>query len=270
MRPVYPDLEWYSEISERKGVVGRCPFAGIKTCPRYFYSLELLSDLGINMKMSSAAYDAVRTKWNDQDVANDSVETAVQSFGYGDNKRSFLNICPEVAFEAFKLFAYELHEYYGSLEREYVEERLVEEGTDISNDWRWRWGHIEPMHYTMCPTYSRLKENRPMPPIAPGDTYNIAGQVGAIGPNARAESNTFNQSWAQAAAGIDLPTLLLDLNMVSKERAQRKPSDRLGSVRSHGFDVESRATPTHRPCHSVCLTLLHAERLKLLGTYGNS
>ncbi len=47
--------------------------------------------------------------------------------------------------------------------------------------------------------------------ISMGDQYNVTGQVGAIGPNAKAENNTFNQALQQAASNIDLSALALEL-----------------------------------------------------------
>jgi len=44
-----------------------------------------------------------------------------------------------------------------------------------------------------------------------GDQYNVTGQVGAVGPNARAENNTFNQAWQNAAANIDMQALAAEL-----------------------------------------------------------
>ena len=52
MRPIYPDLDWYGAISERKGLTGRCPFATVGRCPRYFESVALLSDAGITTKLA--------------------------------------------------------------------------------------------------------------------------------------------------------------------------------------------------------------------------
>jgi len=46
-----------------------------------------------------------------------------------------------------------------------------------------------------------------------GDTFN-AGQVGAMGPGARANNMVFNQLWIDAQAQIDLPTLANQLAML--------------------------------------------------------
>lgn len=42
-----------------------------------------------------------------------------------------------------------------------------------------------------------------------GDTYNISGQVGAVGPGAKAEGNTFTQH--QSSATVDLSALAIEL-----------------------------------------------------------
>jgi uncharacterized protein YjbI with pentapeptide repeats len=46
---------------------------------------------------------------------------------------------------------------------------------------------------------------------AMGDTYEISGQAGAIGPNAHAHHNTFNQIWNQVKDSTDLPKLAEEL-----------------------------------------------------------
>jgi hypothetical protein len=43
------------------------------------------------------------------------------------------------------------------------------------------------------------------------DQYNVSGQVGAVGPNARAANNTFTQVLEQAACDLDLPALAAEL-----------------------------------------------------------
>jgi uncharacterized protein YjbI with pentapeptide repeats len=44
-----------------------------------------------------------------------------------------------------------------------------------------------------------------------GDKYEISGQVGAVGKNARADHNTFNQLWNQSKDSIDLAKLAEEL-----------------------------------------------------------
>ena len=46
---------------------------------------------------------------------------------------------------------------------------------------------------------------------------NVSGQIGAIGANAKAEGNTFAQTWTHAAAGIELPALASELALLRAE-----------------------------------------------------
>lgn len=57
--------------------------------------------------------------------------------------------------------------------------------------------------------------------ISMGDKYNVSGQVGAIGPNAKAENNTFNQVFQQAAANIDLFALAAELASLRNSMRQQ-------------------------------------------------
>ena len=56
--------------------------------------------------------------------------------------------------------------------------------------------------------------------MSTGDTYN-AGQVGAQGPNARADHNTFQQVWQQSQRQLDLPTLAMELATLRKAMKNR-------------------------------------------------
>jgi hypothetical protein len=54
-----------------------------------------------------------------------------------------------------------------------------------------------------------------------GDQYNVTGQVGAVGPNAKSDGNTFNQVMHQAASDIDLPKLAMELASLRKSMRQQ-------------------------------------------------
>lgn len=59
-----------------------------------------------------------------------------------------------------------------------------------------------------------------------GDQYNVTGQVGAIGPNATSENNTFNQAFHHVASNIDLSKLATELSALRK------------SMRQEAFEIE--------------------------------
>ena len=46
------------------------------------------------------------------------------------------------------------------------------------------------------------------------DQYNVSGQTGAIGPNAKVSNNTFTQELEQAACDLDLPALAAELSIL--------------------------------------------------------
>ena len=54
-----------------------------------------------------------------------------------------------------------------------------------------------------------------------GDINNVSGMVGAVGSNARAENNSFNQVWQQSAAGIDLSALAIELSTLRASMRQQ-------------------------------------------------
>ena len=43
---IIPDLLWYIQAGKDKGINGRCPFATVESCPRYYQSLSLLGEAG--------------------------------------------------------------------------------------------------------------------------------------------------------------------------------------------------------------------------------
>jgi len=58
-----------------------------------------------------------------------------------------------------------------------------------------------------------------------GDTYHISGQVGAVGPNSRADHNTFNQIWNQSKDSIDLSKLAEELAQLRTAMKQDAEDD---------------------------------------------
>jgi len=90
---IYPDLSWYSEISDQKNVSLRCPYANVHRCPRYYSSLYLLGN------------------WNKSDLLPVITEHDTSIMGSDGNKSGFSNFCPEVSFDIFGLFAVSLFPY---------------------------------------------------------------------------------------------------------------------------------------------------------------
>lgn len=185
MSTIYPDIEWYAGISEKKRITARCPNATIHRCPRYFESITLLADAGITTRIRKATHDAVLAKWESHELWPVTGETATSISG-GENLNCFSNFCPEVAFDIFKLFASTLIDFSCSLDRENRERQLEREGMPTGKDWRMRWEHIEPMHYSVCPIYSKLPQEKKMSDI--NFHGPITGQVNVAGESVNSPS----------------------------------------------------------------------------------
>lgn len=185
MSPIYPDIEWYEAISERKHITARCPNATIHRCPRYFESIALLADAGITTKIPKATHDAVLAKWESHELWPVTGETATSITG-GEKLNCFSNFCPEVAFDTFKLFASTLIDFCDSLDRENRERQLEREGMPTGKDWRLRWEHIDPMHYSVCPVYSKLPQEKKVADI--NFHGPITGQVNVAGESVNSPS----------------------------------------------------------------------------------
>jgi hypothetical protein len=56
MSTIIPDLDWYTGLSERKGLLSRCPFASVNRCPRFPLHLSSASDERPNSRASSTLY----------------------------------------------------------------------------------------------------------------------------------------------------------------------------------------------------------------------
>lgn len=198
MIPIYPDLQWYSSISERKGISTRCPHATVHRCHRYFESTSLLSDQGITTKMPKSLHDQLLKKWEVHELWPINGEGATSISG-GRTPNCFSNYCPEVAFDTFKLFASTVIQFSDELDCDLRHKSLAKQGAQIDKDWRWNFEHIAPMHYSECPVYSRIPKEKGMPQI--NIHGNVSGQLNVSGESVN--SPIFQLSLAELASRIE-------------------------------------------------------------------
>ena len=190
MSYIYPDLEWYSSQSERKGLPGRCPHANIHRCPRYFYSTALLSDAGITTKIPKELHDTAYAKWRAHELAPATDETATSIFG-GKNPDCYSNFCPEVAYTTFKLFGSKLISIGDEIDHQIAERAIAEYPAPEGKDWRRSWGHVEPLHFSDCPLYANLHQEKSMSNI----TFNgpvTGGNINVAGHSINAQAMSFS------------------------------------------------------------------------------
>lgn len=185
MPPVYPDLEWYSSQSERKGLLGRCPHGSIHRCPRYFESVALLSDVGITTKMSKELHDATLAKWRAHELAPATAESETSISG-DRNPSCYSNLCPEVAYDTFQLFGSTLIRIGDDIDRQIAERAIAEDPAPEGKDWRRSWSHVEPLHFSDCPLYAKLHQEKSVSNI----TFNgpVTGNINVAGHSINAQA----------------------------------------------------------------------------------
>ena len=157
MVPIQPKLKWYTEISASKNLSSpRCPFASVHRCPRYYASVSLLGEWGVGTAIAPEEDKRLMERWQRSDLWPVVVEqdTAIMGRKPG-NPSLYSNFCPEVSFDRFGLFASSLGYYADEIDSDVAAKRLSKEHAS-SQDWRWYWAHVNPMHYTDCPLYSPL------------------------------------------------------------------------------------------------------------------
>jgi hypothetical protein len=159
LKVVQPNIGWYTAISQQRGVSPRCPFASVQRCPRYYQSLSLLGRAG-HTQIPPELDERLLARWKASDLWPVVDEQAVSVVGNGGEAKMFSNFCPEVAFDAFGLFAEFLSRAGDDLDHGLRHERLSREGAD-AGDYRWHWTSATPLHYTECSLYSPLLHSPP-------------------------------------------------------------------------------------------------------------
>jgi len=156
------DLDWYlRESSRRRTPSPRCPFASADHCPRYYQSLSLLAGAGFT-GISPTEEKRLLRKWKRSELWPKTDEQASSVSGSGEKPYMFSNFCPEVSFDGFGWFATLLARYADGLDLETAHAQLAAQRAD-SSDWRWQWSAMSPMHYSGCPVYSVLTNQKTAP-----------------------------------------------------------------------------------------------------------
>jgi hypothetical protein len=146
-----PDQKWYSEVGAARGVQGRCPYATIETCPRFFQSLSLLGEVG-STRIPKEEDDRLLAAWKKSDLWPRTEEQGTGVWGGGS---SFSNFCPEVTFDRFGYFATSLSRYSDEIDSGSAHERLAAQGAPAGHP-LWSWQHATAQHFTDCPIHSVL------------------------------------------------------------------------------------------------------------------
>jgi hypothetical protein len=118
----------------------------------------LLGEAG-STKIDAKEDAKLKHSWEKTDVWPVTAEQATSISGPGDETKHFSHFCPEVSFDRFGLFATELHKYADEIDVGVAHSKLSANEA-ASDDWRWNWALVEPMHYTECPLYSLTRAGK--------------------------------------------------------------------------------------------------------------
>lgn len=176
--PIQSDFVWYSAESEKRGIPQRCPHATVHACPRYYQSASLLAKQRITASLDKETDDRIYQKWKNSDLWPVLLEDFTSMSG-GGTPNCFSNFCPEISYSTFGVFARLVIRFFDELDQESVYKQLEREGAKHGEDWRWRYLHVEPMHYSQCPVYSLLSKETKMSEV--NFHGPITGQVNVAG-----------------------------------------------------------------------------------------
>lgn len=163
MTHIYPDLEWYTKLSNDQQMSPRCPYANVHRCYRYYCSLYLLGSSGITTEIEKEKNDELTNYWAGSDLIPVIAEHDTGVASSNDKLISITNFCPEVGFDIFGLFAESFHKYADEIDKDCAHSQLSEKASD--KDWRWQWAYIKPMHFKSCPVYSQILTTQEKPSI---------------------------------------------------------------------------------------------------------
>ncbi len=150
-----PNLKWYTEISERRGLMARCPFASVHRCPRYYASLSRLAYAG-STPIEPEEDRRLKERWLRSDLWPTTEEQKARVLGPASGPQQFWRFCPEVLFDRFGVFASDLADYSDDIDRQVAHASLNKQHVAL-DDPKWAWALLHPMHYSECPLYSLLQ-----------------------------------------------------------------------------------------------------------------
>jgi hypothetical protein len=149
-----PNSKWSADLSRRRGVGTRCPFATVEACPRFYQSLSLLGGAGFT-KIPEAEDERLLKYWKGSDLWPRTDEQATSMFGESGNPSMFSNFCPEVTSDSFGLSATFLARYADEIDAESAHRRLTKDGAPVAHP-GWSWAACTGQHFTDCSIYSVL------------------------------------------------------------------------------------------------------------------
>jgi len=177
-----PNFDWYQKQSKALKLPPRCPFASAKLCPRYFRTLLLFGQYSVVERMSKAEESKLEAQLEKSPMFSREFQPQPE-LTVTNNRISvtgFRDCCPELAFDAYRVFA-----SAGSFmdkEDERLRHAQLKNEKVHSDDWRWNFFLLEPAHFSGCREFSILAHTS-----APSKQRGILPEARKISPKERWE-----------------------------------------------------------------------------------
>ncbi|WP_347364625.1 hypothetical protein [Vibrio vulnificus] len=153
---IIPNKDWWQEESSKRSSLKSCPYANSHTCPRYYESVFLLSQINMIAGLAKNKSDELDQMWANTSFSALCAEE-VPSIGQNQNGSlsSVSNFCPEVSFKYLGYYADYMCKYVDEIDQA-GGERLANRDK-LADDWRYFWRSVSAKFYLDCEVYDRVK-----------------------------------------------------------------------------------------------------------------
>ena len=152
-----PNFAWYQKQSKEMKSSPRCPFASANQCPRYFRTLWLFGKSAQVEPMPSIEIEKLEEHFCKSPLFSLESQTGPEVKGgqHTLTVQSWWHCCPEVVFDAYGVFATS-GSHLGDKDDTRLWEKDLQNKNVHPDDWRWKYTHLEPAHFSACREYSIL------------------------------------------------------------------------------------------------------------------
>ena len=146
----------YKQQSIRLSLPPWCPIASANYCPRYFKTVSLFRESDLIAGLDQSVEKEIEAYWKKTPFWPILLEEKPAITKIEGEWRTIRNICPEIGYELFGIFACFFAKYADEIDEGVAHAKLRKEKIPI-DDWRWHFSSITWMHYSDCKEFSQYQ-----------------------------------------------------------------------------------------------------------------